>query len=642
MHRDNTGTQQSVRRSDAPPLTATRSGLQLADVLARTSGPANLMPPSTSPLQNQRVINYTGTVAPSVVPELHDFQALPPGAEAQLLPEPEPPRKKARLDGAKAEGGSSPGHCQTPAAHDPPSQTDIDDKWTGTIDQQQQHHRQLSQQSQPYPFTTFPSASDTRPPATRSYSSTSTSLFPEHDHPTNTPHIYAPIGYDGSCMSSSPEHYQRHSLRDTKARRLSYEKDAAAAVPPSSTHASAEKRSLRSHGGASAGKSELAAYFPNYEELVSLGHENKEETLGLDTEISIVDDLTEPLNLDEHVAPEKPEFLNPLQNLDQVEVVEIPSSNAQVENIEDPLPDELYFKAHRRLERQEKQLRNIERDRAQHEKIQLDRLLDELEGHEWLRTMGISGITESEKRLYQPKRAYLVREVSALINKFKMWKEEEKRRRLEKEQALLDDAEEKEEILESDDTAGKELSEGEKEDANEEELHYTGESDVDAMAARQLHQETLSASSTPHNLKRPKLSIRALEAKTRRIRISPSSTPVPADSKPASRHAGRHAPTEADSSNSQQQQQQQHLPAPKTPSPVDDRPFTSFYTQPHIRDIALGKTKASRRSRGRLAFGQPVPDLPEQEFKLPSDILTEEAVHAAQRKFRRLRRAHKS
>jgi hypothetical protein len=108
----------------------------------------------------------------------------------------------------------------------------------------------------------------------------------------------------------------------------------------------------------------------------------------------------------------------------------------------DPLTDAFFLNAHKRPERQEKQLRNIERERAQHEKVQLDRLLEGLKGHDWLKVMGISGITESERKTYEGKRAWFIREVTALIDKFKAWKEEERRRKMEKEASVRDEDEE--------------------------------------------------------------------------------------------------------------------------------------------------------------------------------------------------------
>lgn len=148
----------------------------------------------------------------------------------------------------------------------------------------------------------------------------------------------------------------------------------------------------------------------------------------------------------------------------------------------------MYFKAHRRAERQEKQLRNIEKERAQHEKVQLERLLDGLKGHDWLRVMGISGITDSEKRVFEPKRDFFVQEVSVLIDKFKMWKEEEKRRKLEREQNLLAEDDE--------------ASESHDETNTVRDSPNPDFSDVDTCAAKQLHQEAFSAKGLQRGRKR--------------------------------------------------------------------------------------------------------------------------------------------
>lgn len=103
---------------------------------------------------------------------------------------------------------------------------------------------------------------------------------------------------------------------------------------------------------------------------------------------------------------------------------------------EDPLPDSHFFAQHRRAERKEKQLRNIEKERAMHEKQQLERLLHGLQGPDWLRVMGITGVTAGETRDWESKRDYFIKEVEALVDKFRQWKQEEKRIRAEKEAAL--------------------------------------------------------------------------------------------------------------------------------------------------------------------------------------------------------------
>lgn len=116
--------------------------------------------------------------------------------------------------------------------------------------------------------------------------------------------------------------------------------------------------------------------------------------------------------------------------------------------------------------------------------MQLERLLDGLKGHDWLRVMGISGITDSEKKGFEPKRDYFIREVRSLIEKFKRWKEEEKRRKIEKEMSVKADDEEDEDTVET---------------------AHLGRSipqDVDALAALQLQNEAVSASRSGKRLAR--------------------------------------------------------------------------------------------------------------------------------------------
>jgi hypothetical protein len=120
---------------------------------------------------------------------------------------------------------------------------------------------------------------------------------------------------------------------------------------------------------------------------------------------------------------------------------------------DDPLSDPFYTIAHRRAERKEKQLRNIEKSRAMHEKLQLERLLDGLQGPDWLKVMGITGVTDGERKGWESKRDWFIGEVEALVDKFRVWKEAEKRVRAEKEGravAKSDDGEEESEEDESD------------------------------------------------------------------------------------------------------------------------------------------------------------------------------------------------
>ncbi|KAA6415294.1 MAG: hypothetical protein FRX48_00009 [Lasallia pustulata] len=355
-----------------------------------------------------------------------------------------------------------------------------------------------------------------------------------------------------------------------------------------------EKRKLRSQDGGSRSKSELSLYFPNYEELVNI--EPKEtEFLTIETPILITDETPKSPSANLPSASAVKHALNKpresaismtngtsqtpassqdhggkLNDAQKIDFSSIEKSAGHT--TDDPLTDTVYFKAHRRAERQEKRLRNIEREKAQHEKVQLERLLDGLKGHDWLRVMGISGITDSEKKAFEPKRDYFIREVSSLIEKFRVWKEEEKRRKAEKEQMLVDEDDEEDESIAAADVA----SDGDPPDY----------SDVDAWAARQLHQEAISATGQPKGRNR------------------------------------RHRPPAT---------------APAQPLPPE-KPFTSFYSKPYLREAAIGK---HRRGRTRFAFGKPLPEISEQAFSLPSDLLTEDAIAASARSRRRMRRGSK-
>ncbi|OAL07747.1 hypothetical protein IQ06DRAFT_289409 [Phaeosphaeriaceae sp. SRC1lsM3a] len=237
-----------------------------------------------------------------------------------------------------------------------------------------------------------------------------------------------------------------------------------------------DKRSLRSHDGGSRLKSDLATYFASYDDIIA-GVSKPVEFLDLDTPIYITD---EPLRTPAPASPRlsrtslspsrsrKRKASSPSLDASTASLQRAPSSTAflaldytssydatRYAPDTDPLADAVFFTQHRRAERKEKQLRNIEKERAMHEKVQLERLLDGLQGPDWLKVMGITGVTDGERKDWEPKRDYFVSEVEALVDKFRIWKEEEKRLRAEKEAALAaqeesDEEEDGEESEESD------------------------------------------------------------------------------------------------------------------------------------------------------------------------------------------------
>lgn len=270
--------------------------------------------------------------------------------------------------------------------------------------------------------------------------------------------------------------------------------------------------------------------------------------------------------------------------LDNAEVIDFSSDERHTRNItEDPLSDEYYFKAHRRAERSEKQLRNIEKERAQHEKVQLERLYDGLKGHDWLKVIGISGVTESEKKSYEPKRDHFIHEVGTLLSKFKEWKEEEKRRKFERERASTTDAEE--------------------DDDGEEEAVYEGKGDNEVENNRSWI--VLDGAIERKSFNRNK-SVRKGQLLGSRTIIGRSR-----------RHPSSHT---------------------EILSPLMEKPFTSFYSKPYLRDAAIGKR---RRGRTRFAFGQPLPEIPYRAFELPPSILSEEVLAANARRRRAAKREGK-
>ncbi|KAJ5291039.1 hypothetical protein N7478_000290 [Penicillium angulare] len=398
---------------------------------------------------------------------------------------------------------------------------------------------------------------------------------------------------------------------------------------PAAAPAATERRSLRSADTGARCKSELAQYFYNYEQIISLESPKPVvETLAANTIIALVDDLSEALPFTS--SPDPTPFGNPLQKLYDCESITLPMPIKQPP--EDPLNEEFFFKSHRRFERQEKQLRNIERDRAQHEKQQLDRLLEELRSQDWLRVMGLPSVHESEKKLYEPKREILIQELVALLNKFQVWKDEERKRKLIKEKSVPPAEAEIESRRSRKRSRPVEETEGQESSLTPgPETPSTPDSnDVDALAARQLHQEARSASDSA--------------AKNRK---STSNSRKP---KPNSADADREKTNNTDKKGSQKQPQPQSLdPSPSSPplAPVpfflpqpDDKPFISFFSDDKEREIALSAIPGNREERTHhvLAFGQPIPEVEEQEFQPPEDLITEEALQASQRQRRLLKR----
>ncbi|KAI9680083.1 MAG: hypothetical protein M1817_005099 [Caeruleum heppii] len=380
-----------------------------------------------------------------------------------------------------------------------------------------------------------------------------------------------------------------------------------------------KRRQLRSQAGGSRFKSELSLFFPCYDEIIS--NEPKErggrinaaqwtllmisELLTFETPLLIEDDASHSdvrlkaavtngkgtVSKRRHSAAHDDSDSTAtagspdakLHNVQRLDFSSVDKAMKQVQ--EDPLSDGVYIKAHRKAERREKQLRNIEKSRAQHEKDNLERILEGLRGPDWLKVLGVSGITESEKKDYEPKRDFFVQEVAALIAKFQAWKEEEKRRKTGRELGLILDgategSREADEVadlpapLETSMDDG--ISDGDPPDYSD--------VDMDWWAQRQLHQEAISATGGL----------------------------VPSRARPEKQTTLLHWIEEP------------------------YKPFVSFYSKPHLRAAAVGKHR--RSGRNATAFGRPLPEMDERQFELPPDILTPEAIVASARRSRRRKR----
>lgn len=263
----------------------------------------------------------------------------------------------------------------------------------------------------------------------------------------------------------------------------------------------------------------------------------------------------------------------------------------------DPLPDALFEPAHRRAERLERSIRNSEKGRAQHERDQIVRLLDGLLGHDWLRIMGVSGITESKKKSFEPARDHFIKGCRGILEKFRNWNTEEKRRKLEKERAVVEQAGMQEECGEQE--VDEDGQDGGESDEDEENSSSSSRAEVNSQAA------TSDASSPAKQLQEEMLARSQLASQASKSSRSRKKRP------PNSRSA-------------------QAKPPPA---------FTSFFGKKHERDGALSRHR--RTGRKVLAWGHPIPDIPGADFVLPEAYRDDETMRSHARKRRRDRRGKK-
>ncbi|KAJ8120692.1 hypothetical protein O1611_g10302 [Lasiodiplodia mahajangana] len=304
-----------------------------------------------------------------------------------------------------------------------------------------------------------------------------------------------------------------------------------------------------------------------------------------------------------------------LQNSPIVDL-DLPKLDHNNDDLEDPLPDSHFAPAHRKAERLEKSIRNTERGRAQHEKDQIIRLLGELQGHDWLRTMGVNGVTESRRKSFEPARDHFIKGCQAILDKFRLWSQEEKRRKLERERALAEetDEDEDEDQEEDEDNEDGELEQEEEEaeiDDSDCSERASSMDDVDMADAENEGDDGSTSDGEPPEYSDVDAAARQLHAEAmERARYAASTSPRRARGEPP-------------------------------PLVVDQTPreFTSFFEKRHQRDAALNKDR--RRGRTVLAWGHPVPETNEYDFELPDFLLDEDTLKAHARQKRRDRRQRK-
>jgi hypothetical protein len=212
--------------------------------------------------------------------------------------------------------------------------------------------------------------------------------------------------------------------------------------------------------------------------------------------------------------------------------------------------------------------------------------------------MGVSGVTDSRKKDFEPARCHFIKGCQTIIEKFRIWREEEKRRKLEKEQAMAEAESEESEVeieheveREEEDATDEAAKEAEGDEGYASDGDPPDYSDVDASAARQLHDEAIARSAPLRASKRPERGARV------------ESTPL------AIRNEL-------------------------------EKDFKSFFSKPHLREAVLGRSR--RSGRITAAWGHPIPDIPNSEFSLPKEYRDEETMKAHARKKRRDRRVSKS
>ncbi|KAH7027474.1 something about silencing, SAS, complex subunit 4-domain-containing protein [Microdochium trichocladiopsis] len=465
-------------------------------------------------------------------------------------------------------------------------------------------------------------------------------LLQQRPLPTSTNHPPEPTSNTSTTASNAPPAATKPQKKVVDG--IKHELDR---LQPSAADTSATAptgRKLRSQE-ATRFKSELSAYFPEYDEVI--GNDPKEQhLLNADTPIVIVDsrlstarDTSSRHNGHVLLAADHPirsfsdSLFTDLAEASRVDFGLIDHKKHD-DGWSDPLADSFYSPSHRKAARLEKSIRNTERSRAQHEKDQIVRILGDLQGHDWLRTMGVNGVTETRKKSFEPAREHFIRGCQAILGKFRHWSQEEKRRKLEKERALAE----------------------EEEDEDDEEETLNDDSDVSEVS----HDDNVQGSGDD-DVGRPRFK-RAAAPRTRALRNvemseehdedednDEESDGDPPDSSDVDASIARQLRDEA--ALAREKYQKSHptkrprsdsfAQSSEQDSPSRRRDFTSFFHKRHQRDAALNRSR--RRGRIAVAWGHDVPEFDVYDFDLPDELRDPETMKTRERQKRRARREAK-
>lgn len=224
--------------------------------------------------------------------------------------------------------------------------------------------------------------------------------------------------------------------------------------------------------------------------------------------------------------------------------------------------------------------------------------------------MGVSGVTETKKKKFEPARMHFIKGCQVILAKFRNWNLEEKRRKLEKEKALADKAEQEGDTDESEGESQESRDGHSKQNEDEDEVEGEDEGedqdqdqdqDEDDVEEDEASQDDTSETSSPAKQLR-----REARARSKLAAANSTKPRIP------------------------------HRPMPPIKPPEPPKEFKSFFSKTYERDSALNRQR--RAGRKILAWGLPLPEIAEADFVLPEEYRDEETLKARARKKRRDKR----